>query len=62
MLLCSNPFETYSHFGLASRALFVRQTPPFAFAIQSVHWPFALQFGSIATCAMRPLKFGVPEV
>ena len=67
VLLCSNPADTYCHFVESARASFVRQTPPLAFAIQRVHWPplaLALppQFGSIATCAMRPLKSGVPAL
>ena len=60
--MCSKSLETYCHLGVASSASFVRHTPPFAFAIQRVQRPFSRQSGSIATCAIRPLKSGVPAL
>src|SRR5918999_4714162 len=67
MLLCSNSRESHFQFGSRASALFVRQTPPPALAIQSRQLPpppsssssssppFP-QFGSMAPCVMRPLK------
>src|SRR5918999_6149794 len=69
MLLCSNSRESHFQFGSRASALFVRQTPPPAFAIQSRQLPppppsssssssprLPPQFGSMTPDVMRPLK------
>jgi hypothetical protein len=59
--LCSNAGETNSHWGSAARAFDVRQTPPFAFAIQSVQVA-SEQLGAMTASIVRPPKFFVPAL
>src|SRR5918992_3589624 len=68
MLLCSNSIDRYFQFGWRASALFVRHTPPPAFAIHSRQLPPPPsssssssppplpQFGSMTPWVMRPLK------
>jgi hypothetical protein len=50
-----------SHCGVAASAFAVRQTPPLAFAIQSVH-PVSEQLGSMTASIVRPPKLSVPAL